>query len=124
MIDLSNRVLIALGYSLQYAKANPSPIPESVLADPDTISLIGSLLDQMDELDAQMASVLTDSMAVQVADIKLDYAGYLSMALGKGNRLLYRLSALTGIPINANGYTMSGAVQNPRGGQIAVRNYY
>ncbi len=115
--NTQTKALSALGYSLIAIRNNPSLFPSSVLEDADSMVYVGLLLSKLDALDSEIFDNLSDSMAEEVQDIKLNYNRYLIQANMLGNKLLKQLAIALGTPILQNKY--GGSV-----GSSAVLNYY
>jgi len=60
---------------------------------------------KLEDVDIALASVVTDGMAEQVGDMRVNYGKHVAMLKMEGTRLLQSISAYSGIPIRFNKYT-------------------
>lgn len=115
MFTTETRAMMALGYSLISINTQAAIFPPNLGVD--GLAYVDTILARLVVIDLEIESNIRDSMTVRVADIGLNYAGYISQARCQGSRLLKELAAATSIPIIFDRY--SGA-----SGSIAARNYY
>ena len=82
-----------------------------------------AIMDALELLDTQIQQAITDSMAVEVGDLKLDYQAYLRNLRSEGDRQLKMLAQLVrerpyNLELNYNPYAGGGS------GVVAVQAYY
>lgn len=101
-----NELLVVLGYGIKpYSQTQ-------VLSDwlnelgtrSDLVSQITTLIETLTEIDEQLNSARSDSMAIAVGELKLDYRQHISHLKSEGSRLLRQLSALTEVAIKFDKY--------------------
>lgn len=114
-LPVQTRVLNALGYSMVYIRNNQNAFPSNITVD--ELAYITDLVTKVEAIDTELLENTRDSMAVKVQDLGLDYNRYILQTLALQQRLLEKLSDVTGITPNTES-TASEA------GTIAVRNYY
>ncbi|MBW4443089.1 MAG: hypothetical protein KME10_17985 [Plectolyngbya sp. WJT66-NPBG17] len=96
-----DRLLRTLGYGLTPILLEPqltqylSPLESR----PALVEEIGLLLDAIESLNGLLSAARTDSMAVEVGGIKIDYVQHVRHLKSEGSRLLRQLEALTGLPL-------------------------
>ena len=113
MFTTETRALMALGYSLISINAQAVIFPEIGVAG---LAYVVGILTRLVALDLEIESNIQDSMTSRVADINLNYAGYILQARCQGSRLLKELAAATGTPVVFDRYSGSSS--------ITARNYY
>jgi hypothetical protein len=96
--------LLTLGYPISEVSNGLVRYPP-LAEDGDTLSMVSSILTQISAVDTELSANISDSMAVAVADIRLDYTQYIRQTIAKGDRLLRSLSSLLDLPIKVNRYT-------------------
>lgn len=111
-LTVQTRVLNALGYSMTYIRNNPYLFPTTTTAD--ELEYFDKLCTQVETIDTELLDNTKDSMAVKVQDLGLDYNRYISQTLSLRQRILERLSEVSGVvQFYGNG-----------SGNVTVKNYY
>lgn len=99
MHTVQTRCLLALSYSISEIESGVIRYPLAAYTT-DTLENVAKLIEKIDNIDNELDSNLSDSMAVAVADIRLDYKQYTYQQLANRARLVGRLSDLIGLPVN------------------------
>lgn len=112
------RALMALGYGLTSINNRVVIFPPNLGSD--GLLYVEGILSELLSLDLELKSNISDSMAVKVQDLGLDYRQYIAQASARGSRLLEQLSAAIDTPVVYDRYKNT----SKHGSGIAVRNYY
>lgn len=95
MATTQKRLETALSYIGRHTP--PQELQGWVLDHLDDEMTIAGILDQLDLIDAQLNAARSDSQAVKVGELTVNYQNHVNHLLGEGSRTLAHLSNLVGV---------------------------
>ncbi|MFB2876840.1 hypothetical protein [Floridanema aerugineum] len=104
-----------ISYHLGYLDDNLEP---TVSASRQPLVL--NIMENINAVENALNSAVLDSMALQVGDLKVDYATHISQLKNQGTMLLIQLSQLTGLPIAFDKFQLSAGNTGGNGGNGSV----
>lgn len=83
-----------------------TPLTEEFSAE--EVTQVQRLIDELADVDKALTAARTDSMAIAVGNLKVDYRQHVQHLKDEGTRVLEELAHLTDIHLHRNKYKSSG----------------
>ena len=109
-LEQKQKTLYLLGYkNLDVENINSEFLPQS-------IERINQINNEITAIDLRLEEARSDSMAVKVDDLNVDYKQHVQHLLSEGSRLLKELSFIVDLPLVYNRYKNSSTDLSGDGG--------